>query len=82
MHFVQVANKLNKSPGQVLVKWGLQRGTSVIPKSTHAERIQENIQVFGWEIPDEDFKMLSSIGEQVSEYKPFFFFFMFLPLKF
>ncbi|ONK77129.1 uncharacterized protein A4U43_C02F3390 [Asparagus officinalis] len=60
----KVANKLNKSPGQILVKWGLQRGTSVIPKSTHAERIKENIQVFGWEIPEEDFRMLSSIGEQ------------------
>ncbi|ONK77128.1 uncharacterized protein A4U43_C02F3380 [Asparagus officinalis] len=60
----KVANKLNKSPGQVLVKWALQRGTSVVPKSTHANRIRENIQVFGWEIPDEDFKMLSSMSDQ------------------
>ena len=62
-----MANKLNKSPGQVLIKWALQRGTSVIPKSTHAERIHENIQVFGWEIPEGDFKVLSSIGDQVSD---------------
>ncbi|KAM0950508.1 putative aldose reductase [Dioscorea sansibarensis] len=63
----KVANKLNKSPGQVLIKWALQRGTSVIPKSTHAERIHENIQVFGWEIPEGDFKVLSSISDQVSD---------------
>ncbi|KAI3993572.1 hypothetical protein MKX01_002585 [Papaver californicum] len=60
----RVANKLNKTPGQVLVKWGLQRGTSVIPKSTNNERIKENVQVFGWEIPDQDFQVLCSISDQ------------------
>ncbi|XP_008799818.1 aldose reductase-like isoform X1 [Phoenix dactylifera] len=60
----EVANKLNKTPGQVLVRWALQRGTSVIPKSTNAERIKENIQVFGWEIPEEEFRALSSIRDQ------------------
>ncbi|XP_060674035.1 aldose reductase isoform X2 [Ziziphus jujuba] len=59
-----VAKKLNKSPGQVLVKWGLQRGTSVIPKSSHPERIKENIKVFGWQIPEQDFIALSTILEQ------------------
>ncbi|CAN0879631.1 Aldose reductase, partial [Linum grandiflorum] len=60
----KVANKLNKSPAQVLVKWGLQRGTSVIPKSTSDQHIKENIQVFDWEIPPEDFQVLSSIPDQ------------------
>ncbi|XP_010922658.1 aldose reductase [Elaeis guineensis] len=60
----EVANKLNKTPGQVLVRWALQRGTSVIPKSTNSERIKENIQVFGWEIPEEDFRALNSIRDQ------------------
>ncbi|OAY69053.1 Aldose reductase [Ananas comosus] len=60
----RVANKLNKTPGQVLVKWALQRGTSVIPKSKNPERIKENFQVFGWEIPEEDFRALSSMKDQ------------------
>ncbi|XP_066367688.1 aldose reductase isoform X1 [Miscanthus floridulus] len=60
----KIANKLNKTPGQVLIKWALQRGTSVIPKSTKDERIKENIQVFGWEIPEEDFKVLRSIKDE------------------
>ncbi|KAE8773842.1 Aldose reductase [Hordeum vulgare] len=60
----KVANKLNKTPGQVLIKWALQRGTSVIPKSSKDERIKENIQVFGWEIPEEDFKVLCSIKDE------------------
>jgi diketogulonate reductase-like aldo/keto reductase len=63
---LQVANKLNKTPGQVLIKWALQRGTSVIPKSSKDERIKENIQVFGWEIPEEDFQVLCSIKDEVS----------------
>jgi diketogulonate reductase-like aldo/keto reductase len=63
---LQVANKLNKTPGQVLIKWALQRGTSVIPKSSKDERIRENIQVFGWEIPEEDFQVLCSIKDEVS----------------
>ncbi|KAJ4704330.1 Aldo/keto reductase [Melia azedarach] len=60
----RVAKKLNKSPGQILVKWAIQRGTSVIPKSTHPERIKENIKVFGWEIPEEDFQVLCSISDR------------------
>ena len=60
-----IARKVNKSPGQVLVKWELKRGTSVIPKSSNPNRIKENIQVFGWDIPHEDFQALCSIPNQV-----------------
>ncbi|CAL9057916.1 unnamed protein product [Musa banksii] len=61
---VTVSKKLNKTPGQVLLKWGLQRGTSVIPKSTNADRIKGNIQLFGWAIPQEDLEALNSIRDQ------------------
>lgn len=61
----RIARKLNKSPGQVLVKWGLKRGSSVIPKSINPERMKENIQVFGWDMPHEDFQALCSIPDQV-----------------
>ncbi|KAK9986221.1 hypothetical protein SO802_031172 [Lithocarpus litseifolius] len=54
-----IARKLNKSPGQVLVRWAIQRGTSVIPKSSNPERIKENIKVFGWKIPEQDFQALA-----------------------
>lgn len=62
---MQVANKVSKTPGQVLIKWGIERGTSVIPKSSKEERINENIQVFNWDIPEEDFQALSTIKDQV-----------------
>ncbi|CAH2074641.1 unnamed protein product [Thlaspi arvense] len=60
----RIAKKLNKTPGQVLVKWGIQRGTSVIPKSLNPDRIKENIKVFDWVIPEQDFQALSSIADQ------------------
>lgn len=61
----KVANKVNKSPGQVLVRWGIQRGTSTIPKSNNFDRINENMHVFQWEIPQEDFQALCTIPDQV-----------------
>ncbi|KAI7979485.1 hypothetical protein LOK49_Contig323G00008 [Camellia lanceoleosa] len=60
----RVAKKLNRTPGQVLVRWAIQRGTSVIPKSSHSDRFKENINVFSWEIPEQDFQVLCSIPEQ------------------
>lgn len=69
----KIAGKLNKSPGQVLVRWAIQRGTSVIPKSTNADRIKENMQVFDWAIPEQDFNVLSSISDQVCVVIYFFF---------
>lgn len=60
----KIAGKLNKSPGQVLVKWAIQRGTSVIPKSGNPDRIKENIMVFDWEIPEQDFQALCTVTDQ------------------
>ncbi|KAB1669773.1 hypothetical protein ES319_1Z011700v1 [Gossypium barbadense] len=60
----RIAKKLSKTPGQVLVKWAIQRGTSVIPKSNNPDRIKENIKVFGWELPQEDFQALCNIPDQ------------------
>lgn len=61
----RIAEKLKKTTAQVLVKWALERGTSSIPKSSNLGRIKENINVFGWEIPQQDFNALSSLEYQV-----------------
>lgn len=63
----RVAKMLNKSPGQVLVKWALQRGTSVIPKSTNPNHLKENIHVFDWKIPEQDFEALCTLKNQKRE---------------
>lgn len=48
-----VAEKLGKTPAQVCLRWGLQMGRSVLPKSTNEERIKQNLDVFDWYIPDD-----------------------------
>ena len=49
---------------QVLIRWGLQRGTSVLPKSELPERLKQNLDVLDWEIPKEDFEALSNLPVQ------------------
>ncbi|XP_073158474.1 NADPH-dependent aldo-keto reductase, chloroplastic-like [Henckelia pumila] len=50
---VAAAEKLGKTPAQVSLRWGLQMGHSVLPKSTNESRIKENFEVFSWCIPDD-----------------------------
>ncbi|KAK9379831.1 NADP-dependent oxidoreductase domain-containing protein [Kockiozyma suomiensis] len=54
-----VAKKLGLQPAQVLIAWGIQRGTVVIPKSSSAARIKQNFEVS--ELPAEDFKLVDEI---------------------
>lgn len=63
-----VAEKLGKSPAQVALRWGLQKGHSVLPKSTNEERIKQNFDVFDWSIPDDLFAKFAEI-EQVDSYQ-------------
>ncbi|KAI3772742.1 hypothetical protein L6452_03935 [Arctium lappa] len=58
-----VADKLGKTPAQVALRWGLQMGHSVIPKSTNEVHIKENFAVFDWSIPDDLFIELSKIEQ-------------------
>jgi len=62
---VEVAKKYNKSSAQILIKWGLQHGLVVIPKSSKKERIIENSSIFDFEISKEDMKKLDSFNENL-----------------
>jgi 2,5-diketo-D-gluconate reductase A len=58
-----IADAHGKTPAQVVLRWHLQLGCAVIPKSTHAERIRENFDVFDVELSDDDMAALSAISE-------------------
>lgn len=51
---VSIGKKYNKSSAQVMLRWLIQRGVIVACKSTHIERMQENINVFDFELTEED----------------------------
>lgn len=65
-----VAEKLGKTPAQVALRWGLQMGHSVLPKSVNEARIKENFDVFDWFIPEDLFTKFSEI-EQASPFNCF-----------
>jgi diketogulonate reductase-like aldo/keto reductase len=56
-----IAEAHGKSPAQVMLRWGLQRGRSVIPKSTKPHRIAENIDVFDFELTDDQLTALDGL---------------------
>ena len=56
-----IAERLGRTPAQVLIRWSLQRGVVVLPKSTHRERIEQNAQVFDFELSAEDMAALDGL---------------------
>ncbi|WP_311214741.1 MULTISPECIES: aldo/keto reductase [unclassified Arthrobacter] len=58
----EIANRNSKSPAQVLLRWHLQRGRSVIPKSTNASRIVENFNVFDFTLTEHELGRLDSLN--------------------
>ncbi|HET7310216.1 MAG TPA: aldo/keto reductase [Mycobacteriales bacterium] len=58
-----IADAHGKTPAQVVLRWHLQLGCVVIPKSAHAQRIKENFDVFDIELSDSDMAALSAISE-------------------
>lgn len=59
----EIANKHGKSIAQVIVRWHLQEGFIVIPKSIHAGRMQENIAVFDFELDAGDVQRIRGLDD-------------------
>ncbi|XP_021769588.1 NADPH-dependent aldo-keto reductase, chloroplastic-like isoform X2 [Chenopodium quinoa] len=59
-----IAKELGKSPAQVALRWGLQKGHSVLPKTSNEARLKENLDVFDWSIPENLLCKLSEIKQE------------------
>jgi diketogulonate reductase-like aldo/keto reductase len=57
----EIAQRVGRTPAQVLIRWCLQRDTIVLPKSTHRERIEENGDVFDLSLSDDDVAALDAL---------------------
>jgi len=60
-HVVAIANRLGKSPSQILHRWVLQMGAGVIPRSGNIARIQENAQLFDFSLSELDMRLLTGL---------------------
>lgn len=63
----EIGKKYGKSAAQVTLRWNVQRGVVVIPKSTHKERMEQNIDIWDFELSDEDMKKIAKMDIGHSE---------------
>jgi diketogulonate reductase-like aldo/keto reductase len=59
----QIAERVGRTPAQVLLRWAVQRGIPVIPKSKRRERIEENAQIFDFTLSEADLQALDTLDE-------------------
>jgi diketogulonate reductase-like aldo/keto reductase len=59
---VEVARRSNRTPAQVMLRWGLQHGAVVIPKSNRPERIVENSRIFDFDLSPKDMAALDGLN--------------------
>lgn len=64
----EIAAKYGKTPAQIMLRWHIQRGVVVIPKSTHIERMQENFDVFDFSLSAEDMKAITELDHKESSF--------------
>lgn len=64
----KIAAKYNKTVAQVILRWELQRGIVVIPKSVHIERMEQNLDVFDFKLTEEDMNVMASLDKRQSSF--------------
>nr|WP_295944600.1 aldo/keto reductase [uncultured Agathobaculum sp.] len=71
-----IGQKYGKSAAQVALRWNVQRGVTVIPKSIHKERMEQNIDIWDFQLSDEDMAEIAKLdighSEIVNHYDPKF----------
>lgn len=64
----EIVQKYGKANGQVILRWLMQRGIVVIPKSVHKNRMEENFDVFDFELSDEDMQTIAKLDKDESQF--------------
>lgn len=64
----EIGKKYDKTVAQIILRWQLQRGIVVIPKSTHKERMAQNLDVFDFTLTDEDMQDIAALDTKISSF--------------
>lgn len=60
-----LAQRYGKSPAQIVLRWHLQRGVAIIPKSVHEERIRQNLDILDFALSDEDMALVNGLNRNM-----------------
>ncbi len=63
----EVGKKYDKTAAQIALKWNVQRGVSILPKSVHTERMEQNLDIWDFNLTDEDIKKIDALDLGYSE---------------
>lgn len=63
-----IGEKYGKTSAQVMLRWNIQRGVVVLPKSTHIERMEQNFNVFDFALSEEDMAAIAALDMQTSSF--------------
>lgn len=61
--FKELGNKYKKTPAQIVLRWDLQKGVVTIPKSVHKNRIEENADIFDFELSSQDIQRIDALDK-------------------
>ena len=61
--FTELAKKYSKTPAQIILKWSLQEGNVIFPKSLNPEHIKENIDLFDFELTEDEMKRINELPQ-------------------
>jgi diketogulonate reductase-like aldo/keto reductase len=61
---IEIGQKYGKSPAQVILRWEIQSGVVIIPKSTREERLQENASIFDFELSEQDMATIDNFSSE------------------
>ena len=65
---VEIGKKYGKTSAQVILRWHMQRGIVTIPKSTHIERMEQNFNIFDFELSQEDMAQIATLDKNQSSF--------------
>lgn len=63
----EIGEKYSKTAAQIALKWNVQRGVSILPKSVHKERMEQNLSIWDFTLSDEDMKKIDALDLGHSE---------------